>query len=156
VAAVLDIILSWKARRSMSLAVKLRFILKLISAAAWVVILPVTYAYSWENPSVLSHVIKSWLGNGQNQQSLYILALVVYLAPNILASVLFLFPSIRRLLERSDKSIMTFMMWWAQVILCDIGKIGVVITAIPEALTRILDNLTYMPNVMMLRLFELL
>ncbi|KAJ4776414.1 glucan synthase-like 3 [Rhynchospora pubera] len=112
--AVLDIVLSWKARRSMSLAVKLRYVLKLISAAAWVVILPVTYAYSWEHPSGLSRVIKSWLGNGQSQQSLYILAVVVYLSPNILASVLFLFPFIRRFLESSNNSIITFMMWWAQ------------------------------------------
>ncbi|EEC74308.1 hypothetical protein OsI_09576 [Oryza sativa Indica Group] len=61
--AILDIILSWKARRSMSLAGKLRYILKLISAAAWVVILPVTYAYTWENPTGLARTIKSWLGD---------------------------------------------------------------------------------------------
>ncbi|KAF2314493.1 hypothetical protein GH714_026964 [Hevea brasiliensis] len=48
--AVLDVILSWKARQSMSFHVKLRYILKVISAAAWVVVLPVTYAYTWENP----------------------------------------------------------------------------------------------------------
>jgi callose synthase len=122
-AAVLDFVLSWKARRSMSLAVKLRYVLKLISAAAWVVILPVTYAYSWENPSGLSRMIKSWLGNGQSQQSLYILAVVVYLSPNILASVLFLFPFIRRFLEKTDLSIIAFMMWWAQVILSDICEL---------------------------------
>ncbi|KAL0459295.1 UNVERIFIED_CONTAM: Callose synthase 3, partial [Sesamum latifolium] len=45
--AMLDVILSWKARRSMSFHVKLRYILKVVSAAAWVVILPVTYAYTW-------------------------------------------------------------------------------------------------------------
>ncbi|XP_078161046.1 callose synthase 3-like [Carex rostrata] len=112
--AMLDIVLSWKARKSMSLAVKLRYVLKLISAAAWVVVLPVTYAYSWENPSGLSRMIKGWLGNGQSQQSLYILAVVVYLSPNILASVLFLFPCIRRFLERSENNLITFMMWWAQ------------------------------------------
>jgi callose synthase len=118
---VLDIVFSWKLRRSMSRVVMLRYILKLISAAAWVVILPVTYAYSWENPSGLSRTIKSWLGNGQSQQSLYILAVVVYLSPNILASVLFLFPFIRRFLERSDSNIIAFMMWWAQVNFWDIS-----------------------------------
>lgn len=120
---MLDIVLSWKARKSMSLAVKLRYVLKLISAAAWVVVLPVTYAYSWENPSGLSRMIKGWLGNGQSQQSLYILAVVVYLSPNILASVLFLFPCIRRFLERSENNLITFMMWWAQVILCYIFEL---------------------------------
>ncbi|PQM43270.1 callose synthase 2 [Prunus yedoensis var. nudiflora] len=46
--AVLDLILSWKARRSMSFFVRLRYVLKAVSAAAWVIVLPVTYAYSWK------------------------------------------------------------------------------------------------------------
>ncbi|RLN07693.1 callose synthase 3-like [Panicum miliaceum] len=112
--AILDIILSWKARKNMSLVVKLRYILKLLSAAAWVVILPVTYAYTWENPTGLARTIKSWLGDGQNQRSLYILAVVVYLAPNMLSAMLFLFPVIRRALERSNLKVVTFMMWWSQ------------------------------------------
>lgn len=99
----------------MSFAVKLRYVLKLVSAAAWVVILPVTYAYTWENPTGLARTIKSWLGNGQNQPSLYILAVVIYLAPNILASMLFLFPFLRRFLESSNVKVVTFMMWWSQV-----------------------------------------
>ncbi|CAN6245484.1 unnamed protein product [Urochloa humidicola] len=112
--AILDIILSWKARKNMSLVVKLRYILKLLSAAAWVVILPVTYAYTWENPTGLARTIKSWLGDGQNQPSLYILAVVIYLAPNILSAILFLFPVIRRALERSNLKFVTFVMWWSQ------------------------------------------
>uniref|UniRef100_A0A0D9VN45 1,3-beta-glucan synthase n=1 Tax=Leersia perrieri TaxID=77586 RepID=A0A0D9VN45_9ORYZ len=114
-AAILDIILSWKARRSMPLAGKLRYILKLISAAAWVVVLPVTYAYTWENPTGLAKTIKSWLGDGQNQPSLYILAVVIYLAPNMLSAALFLFPVLRRALERSNLKVVTFMMWWSQI-----------------------------------------
>ncbi|KAL5206999.1 hypothetical protein ABZP36_031434 [Zizania latifolia] len=112
--AILDIILSWKARRSMSLAAKLRYILKLISAAAWVVVLPVTYAYTWENPTGFARTIKSWFGDGQNQPSLYILAVVIYLAPNMLSAALFLFPVLRRALERSNLKVVTFMMWWSQ------------------------------------------
>lgn len=105
----------------MSLAGKLRYILKLISAAAWVVILPVTYAYTWENPTGLARTIKSWLGDGQNQPSLYILAVVIYLAPNMLSAVLFLFPVLRRALERSNLKVVTFMMWWSQVVfLCQL------------------------------------
>lgn len=100
----------------MSFAVKLRYVLKLISAAAWVVILPVTYAYTWANPTGLARIIKSWLGDGQNQPSLYILAVVVYLAPDILAAMLFLFPFLRRFLESSNVKVITFMMWWSQVI----------------------------------------
>lgn len=122
-AAILDIILSWKARRNMSLVVKLRYILKLLSAAAWVVILPVTYAYTWENPTGLARTIKSWLGDGQNQPSLYILAVVIYLAPNLLSATLFLFPVIRRALERSNLRVVTFIMWWSQVFLVLLFKL---------------------------------
>jgi hypothetical protein len=115
VTAILDLIFGWKARRNMSFAVKLRYILKLICAAAWVVILPVTYAYTWENPTGLARTIKSWLGDGQNQPSLYILAIVIYMAPNIVASMLFLFPFMRRFLESSNVKVITIIMWWSQV-----------------------------------------
>ncbi|GAB4856101.1 Callose synthase 3 [Ancistrocladus abbreviatus] len=112
--AVLDVILSWKARRSMSLHVKLRYILKVLSAAAWVVVLPVTYAYTWENSSGFAQTIKNWFGGNAKSPSLFILALVIYLSPNMLAAVLFLFPVIRRLLERSNYKIVMLMMWWSQ------------------------------------------
>ena len=102
---------------SMSFAVKLRYILKVVSAAAWVIILPVTYAYTWENPTGLARTIKSWVGNGQHQPSLYILAVVIYLSPNMLSALLFLFPFLRRSLESSNYRIVMLMMWWSQVFL---------------------------------------
>ncbi|XP_010265915.1 PREDICTED: callose synthase 3 [Nelumbo nucifera] len=112
--AILDVIMSWKARRSMSLHVKLRYILKVVSAAAWVIVLPVTYAYTWEHPPGFAKTIKSWFGNGGNSPSLYILAVVIYLSPNMLATLFFLFPFIRRFLERSNNSVVMLMMWWSQ------------------------------------------
>lgn len=112
--AVLDIILSWKARRSMSLYVKLRYILKALSAAAWVIILPVTYAYSWKNPPGFAQTIRSWFGNSLSSPSLFILAILIYLSPNMLSAILFMFPFIRRFLERSNYKIVMLMMWWSQ------------------------------------------
>ncbi|KAH7849658.1 hypothetical protein Vadar_021042 [Vaccinium darrowii] len=112
--AVLDFILSWKARRSMSVHVKLRYILKVLSAAAWVVILPITYAYTWENPPGFAQTIKSWFGNNSKSPSLFILAITIYLSPNMLAAVLFLLPFIRRFLERSNYRVVMLMMWWSQ------------------------------------------
>ncbi|KAL7199263.1 hypothetical protein ACSBR2_021531 [Camellia fascicularis] len=112
--AVLDFVLSWKARQSMSLYVKLRYILKVVSAAAWVIILPITYAYTWENPPGFAQTIKSWFGNNSNSPSLFILAIVIYLSPNMLAALLFLFPFIRRFLERSNFRVVMLMMWWSQ------------------------------------------
>ncbi|GMH11510.1 hypothetical protein Nepgr_013351 [Nepenthes gracilis] len=112
--AVLDVILSWKARQSMSLHVKLRYVLKVVSAAAWVIVLPVTYAYTWENPPGFAQTIKNWFGSNSKAPSLFIVALVIYLSTNMLAAVLFLFPFIRRLLEGSDYKIVMLIMWWSQ------------------------------------------
>ncbi|MED6207969.1 Callose synthase 3 [Stylosanthes scabra] len=112
--AFLDVVLSWKAQRSMSLFVKLRYVLKVVSAAAWVIVLSVTYAYTWDNPPGFAQTIKSWFGNDSSFPSLFILAVVIYLSPNMLAAVFFLFPFIRRFLERSNYKIVMLMMWWSQ------------------------------------------
>ncbi|XP_019429555.1 PREDICTED: callose synthase 3-like [Lupinus angustifolius] len=112
--AFLDVILSWKAQRSMSLYVKLRYILKVVSAAAWVIVLSVTYAYTWDNPPDFAQKIKSLFGNNSSVPSLFILAVAIYLSPNMLAALLFLFPLVRRLLERSNYRVVMLMMWWSQ------------------------------------------
>ncbi|KAK1261514.1 Callose synthase 3 [Acorus gramineus] len=112
--AILDIMLSWKARRNMSKYVKLRYVLKVISATAWVVILPVSYTYTWENPTGLAKTIKNWIGNSQNAPSLYILAVVIYLSPNMLAALLFILPFLRRYLEKSNYKVLMLLMWWSQ------------------------------------------
>lgn len=108
--------MSWKARMSMSLHVKLRYVLKFVSAASWVIVLPVTYAYSWKNPSGFAQTIKGWFGGGgAGSPSLFIIAVLIYLSPNMLSALLFLFPFIRRNLERSDYRLVRLMMWWSQV-----------------------------------------
>ncbi|KAJ3706849.1 hypothetical protein LUZ61_010554 [Rhynchospora tenuis] len=112
--AVIDIILSWKARRSMSFAVKLRYVLKFAFACIWVIILPITYAYMWDTPNGLSKTIRSWFGNGGSQPSLYLVAVVIYETPDGLAFLLFLCPCLRRFLERLNFRIVSLLMWWSQ------------------------------------------
>lgn len=107
--------MSWKARHSMSLHVKLRYILKAVSAAVWAIVLPIAYAYSWKNPSGFSETIRSWFGNSPSSPSFFIVAILLYLSPNMLSAVLFLFPFIRRYLERSDNKVLRLIMWWSQV-----------------------------------------
>lgn len=99
----------------MSLYGKLRYILKALSAAVWVIVLPVTYAYSTKSPSGFTQTIRNWFGDGSSSPSVYILAVVIYLSPNMLSTLLFLFPFVRRYLESSDYKIAMFMMWWSQV-----------------------------------------
>nr|GEV80223.1 callose synthase 3 [Tanacetum cinerariifolium] len=90
--AVLDILLNWKARQFMASHVKLRYLLKVVSAVTWVVIL---------------------MGCSRSPLS-FNLAVVVYLSPNMLAGLLFLFPNIRRYLESSNHQVVKIMMWWSQ------------------------------------------
>ncbi|EPS65855.1 hypothetical protein M569_08922, partial [Genlisea aurea] len=114
VQAILDVIMSWSARKSMTLHVKLRYIMKVFSSAVWVVVLPITYAYTWKNPPGIAQTIKNWFGNSAGHPSLFLVALLIYLSPNILSALLFVFPFIRRLLERSDYKIVRLIMWWSQ------------------------------------------
>nr|XP_017246674.1 PREDICTED: callose synthase 2-like isoform X1 [Daucus carota subsp. sativus] len=114
VQAILDVVMSWKARHSMSMHVKLRYIFKAVSAAAWVIILPVTYAYSWKNSSGVAETMQNWFGTSQSSPPLFILAVFIYLSPNLLSALLFLFPFIRRRLERSEYKIVRLIMWWSQ------------------------------------------
>lgn len=114
-AAILDVIMSWKARHSMTMHVKLRYIFKAVSAAAWVIILPVTYAYSWKNSSGVADTMQNWFGTSQSSPPLFILAVFIYLSPNVLSALLFLFPFIRRRLERSEYKVIRLIMWWSQV-----------------------------------------
>jgi len=93
-AAVTDVFLSWKAQWRMPLLVKLRYILKVLSAIAWIIVLSVTYARA---------------------PSSFTLAVVVYLSPNMLAAILFLFPFVRRFLEMSNYRVVRLMLWWSQV-----------------------------------------
>lgn len=107
--------MSWKALHSMSVHVKLRYILKAVFAAVWMIVLPVTYAYSWSNTTGLAQTIRSWFGNGQSSPSLFIMAVLIYLSPNMLSTLLFVFPFIRLRLEKSNNMIVSLIMWWSQV-----------------------------------------
>ncbi|KAL8139202.1 hypothetical protein V2J09_005203 [Rumex salicifolius] len=113
--AMLDIIFSFKARHTMSFHVKLRYFLKAISAAVWVIILPVTYAYSWKNASGVAQTIKNWFGDNAASPSIFLVSVLIYVAPNILSALLFLFPFIRRNLEKADNKVAVFIMWWSQI-----------------------------------------
>ena len=99
----------------MSFYVKLRYVLKVVSAVAWVIVLSVAYALSWKNPSGFTQTLKSWFGNSLSSPSFFIVAIVIYLSPNMLSGLLFIFPTIRRYLERSNNKAVMLMMWWSQV-----------------------------------------
>lgn len=56
-----------------------------------------------------------WLHQLKGIPPLYIMAVVLYLAPNVLTGLLFLFPMLRRWIESSDWLIIRILLWWSQV-----------------------------------------
>nr|KYP52240.1 Callose synthase 7 [Cajanus cajan] len=66
----LDIILTWNALKNMKFTQLLRYFLKFVVAAVWVVVLPVCFSSSLQNPSGLIKFVTSWAGDWGNQ-SLY-------------------------------------------------------------------------------------
>ncbi|KAK7333633.1 hypothetical protein VNO80_30409 [Phaseolus coccineus] len=109
----LDIILTWNALKNMKFTQLLRYFLKFVVAAVWVVVLPICYSSSLVNPSGLIKFVTSWAGDWGNQ-SLYTYIVVLYMCPNIVATIFFFLPPLRRKLERSNMRILTILMWWAQ------------------------------------------
>ncbi|CAM8887964.1 unnamed protein product [Rhodiola kirilowii] len=111
--AMLDIILSFNAWMSLKFTQILRYIMKFAVAAFWAVVLPIGYSNSVHNPTGLVKFFRSWGGDFRSQ-SFYNYCIALYLLPNILAAIFFLFPPIRRAMERSNWRIVTIVMWWAQ------------------------------------------
>jgi hypothetical protein len=113
--AVLDIVLSYHAYHSLKLLGILRLFLKLLTSAAWFIILTVCYVHTWSHPSGLIKDIQGWLGKSWENSYLYVAAVVVYLVPNIVGGLFFLFPMLRRWIESSNWRIVRSLMWWSQV-----------------------------------------
>ncbi|WOG91817.1 hypothetical protein DCAR_0311072 [Daucus carota subsp. sativus] len=111
--ATLDIILSFNAWRSLKWSQILRYLLKFIVAAFWVVLLSVSYSRSFQNPTGVVKFFSTLGGNWQDQ-SVFTYCVAIYLIPNLLAALMFLLPPLRRSMERSNWRIISLLMWWAQ------------------------------------------
>jgi len=114
--ATLEIILNWKAWKSLECSQRIRYILKFAVAVAWLIILPTTYSSSIENPTGLVKFVSNWI-NLQNE-TIYNYAVALYMLPNIFSALFFMFLPIRRALERSNARIIRFLLWWTQVRFC--------------------------------------
>ncbi|PPD67609.1 hypothetical protein GOBAR_DD35518 [Gossypium barbadense] len=111
--AILDVILSIRAWRNSDLTQPLRYLLKLVVAAIWAVVLPVGYSTSVKNPTGPLKFLNHWARDSHNQ-SLYNYILVLYMIPDLLAITLFLLPRLREKMELSDWPVINIVMWWAQ------------------------------------------
>lgn len=114
-AAFLDLVFGYHAFRSIKLSGVIRLVLKLITSAAWVIVLTICYVRTWDNPQGLIGEIQKWLGKSWESSYLYVAAVVVYLIPNFIGACFFLFPMIRRWIESSNNIVVRVLIWWSQV-----------------------------------------
>ncbi|XP_049933320.1 callose synthase 5-like [Nymphaea colorata] len=111
---VLDFILNFPGYHRRKFTVLLRNMLKILVSLAWVVILPLCYIRSLKNSPAFIEELQTWLRETKDVPPLYIFAVIIYLLPNLLAAILFIFPMLRRWIENSDWHIIRFLLWWSQ------------------------------------------
>lgn len=108
--AVLDVVFTWKARNTMNITEKRKYLLKVIVAVIWTIILPVYYTHTRRKYTCSSKKFGSW----QLCYSSYMVAVLSYLMTNAIEMVLFFVPAISRYIETSNFRICTFLSWWTQ------------------------------------------
>ncbi|KAL6223182.1 hypothetical protein ACLB2K_006571 [Fragaria x ananassa] len=116
--SILDMVLNFPGYHRCRFTDVLRNILKIVVSLAWAVILPLLYVHTFENtPKQLADIL-SFLKKIDGIPSLYLFAVAVYLLPNALTAVLFLFPMLRRFIENSDWHIIRYTFFWVLLLAC--------------------------------------
>ncbi|WOK92140.1 callose synthase 5-like [Canna indica] len=111
--SVLDLVLNFPGYHKWKLTNVLRNILKILVSLAWSIILPLLYIDSASINLPWKDLVQ-WLHQLKGVPPLYIMAVALYLCPNVLTVALFLFPMLRRWIENSDWHIFRFLLWWSQ------------------------------------------
>lgn len=114
---VLDLALNFPGYHRWKFTDVLRNILKVIIGALWVVILPIFYVSSFKSAPQGVKGLLSFFKQIKGIPAMYMLAVALYMLPNLLAAALFLFPMLRRWIENSDWHIVRFFLWWSQVVM---------------------------------------
>lgn len=115
IAGILDLVINFPGFHRWKFTDVLRNILKVIVSLAWAIVLPVCYLHTFKMASEKFRDVLSFLNTLRGIPPLYIMAVALYLLPNLLAAVLFIFPMLRRWIENSDWHIIRFLLWWSQV-----------------------------------------
>ncbi|XP_034679163.1 putative callose synthase 8 isoform X2 [Vitis riparia] len=110
--AILDIAFTWKARHTMDFYQRLKYVLKLVVAMIWTIVLPVCYADSRRKHTCDSTEYGSW--PGEWCISSYMVAVAFYLMTNAVEMVLFLVPTVSKYIEISNCQLCMILSWWTQ------------------------------------------
>ncbi|KAH8507558.1 hypothetical protein H0E87_009923 [Populus deltoides] len=117
--SILDLVLNFPGFHKWKFTDVLRNVLKIIVSLAWAIILPLCYVHSFKVAPDKIKDLLSFFKEVKDIPALYLLAVAVYMLPNILAAALFIFPMLRRWIENSDWLIIRFLLWWSQVYFMD-------------------------------------
>ncbi|GMN30383.1 hypothetical protein TIFTF001_002769 [Ficus carica] len=112
--SILDLFLNFPGYHRWKFTDVLRNFLKMIVSVAWAIILPMFYVHSFTVAPAQIRDMLSFLKQINGVPPLYILAVAVYLLPNLLVAALFILPMLRRWIENSDWHIIRFLLWWSQ------------------------------------------
>lgn len=114
-AAVLDIVFTWKARSMMDESRARKHSLKVMIAAMWTILLPIFYSKSRRKYTCYSSQDGSLFGEWC--YSSYMIAVGFYLMSNAVNMILFSVPAIGRYIETSNSKISSLLSWWTQVLI---------------------------------------
>ncbi|KAL8152111.1 hypothetical protein V2J09_021919 [Rumex salicifolius] len=112
--SVLDFVMNFPGLRRWTFTNVVRNILKIVVSFAWAVALPLFYTDSIGVSSDTFLGTMPLIGDMDDVPPLYVIAVAIYIIPNLLVLALFPFPMIRRWMENSDWLILRLLMWWAQ------------------------------------------
>lgn len=112
-AAILDIVFTWKARSTMDHSRSRKHTLKVVVAVIWTIVLPIFYSKTRRKYTCYSPNYGSWFGEWC--YSSYMLVVAFYLMSNAVNMVLFSVPAIGRYIETSNSKLSSILSWWTQV-----------------------------------------
>lgn len=112
---MLDFFLNFPGYHRWKFTAVMRNVLKTIVSLGWAVVLPFLYIRSG-SLITLPDDLNKWFGQVKGLPPLYIMVVALYMLPNLLAAVLFIFPMLRRWIENSDWHVIRFLLWWSQVL----------------------------------------
>ncbi|KNA15478.1 hypothetical protein SOVF_097910 [Spinacia oleracea] len=110
--AILEIVFTWKARTTMDSKQIWKYVLRLIVALIWAIVLPVYYVHTRRKYTCYSIRPGSLVGDWC--YSSYMVAVAVYLIGSAVDIILFFVPAIGRYIETSNNRICTCLSWWTQ------------------------------------------
>ncbi|MED6139958.1 Callose synthase 5 [Stylosanthes scabra] len=112
--SILDLLLNFPGYHRWRFTDVLRNVLKVIVSLCWAVILSLCYVHAIKGSPPALKKLLSFLDQMEGVPPLYIFAVALYMLPNLLAAILFLFPMLRRWIENSDWHMVRFFLWWSQ------------------------------------------